>query len=223
MRKVILAFFVLLAAQAACARRPPKQQSAVEEFTAPAAPGKEEKWVEPEPAEEKKPEPPPPPPEPTSPPPEDGLGYKFGATKNESMRKCSKKGTWSKKGGNYGCSRGLESANIEGKPVLSFCDEKLCAVGTAIVVEGTDFAAWNARFEELKAELVKAHGPPTIESLNIGDECKSDKFVSCLDEGKASAEVTWKWKTGHRVSLTMAKKASGEGPSAIRFVSLTSG
>ncbi|MBK8999985.1 MAG: hypothetical protein IPM35_30070 [Myxococcales bacterium] len=112
---------------------------------------------------------------------------------------------------------------MAGKPVLSFCDEKLCAVGVAVVVEGADFAAWNAKLEELKAALVALHGAPTVESSNLANTCKNDTLVTCLNDGSATAEVTWKWKQGHRVSLTMSRKTSREGPSAIRFVSIVNG
>lgn len=224
MHRAICAPLLLLMALSACHRKPPKQQSAVEEFTAPAPPGQEEKWVEPEPKEEPKPEPPPPPPEPTSPPPEEGLGYKFGQSKTAVMQKCTQRGTWKKQGSSYTCSRPVKGVAFEGKPLLNFCDgDQLCAVGVAIVVEGGDFAAWNARFEELKQALVALHGPPTVEAVNVGDACKNETFLKCLDEGTASAELTWKWKQGHRVSLTMAKKKGDGGPSAIRFVSVVNG
>jgi len=223
MRSVIVVMSLLVAATPACRRRPPQQQNAAAAFTAPAPPGEEEKWTEPEPKDEPPP-PPPPPPEPTSPPPEDALGFTFGQTKTEAMRRCSRRGNWSKRDGNYHCSRPLEGVSVSGKPVLSFCNgDELCAVGTVLVVETSDWAAWSARFEELKQALVALHGAPTVDTLNVGDECKNESFLKCLDEGTASAEATWKWKAGHRVSLTMSKKKSGEGPSAIRLVSVVGG
>ncbi|MBK9001673.1 MAG: hypothetical protein IPM35_38620 [Myxococcales bacterium] len=224
MRRAILSTFIVLTVFPACYRKAKQQeQSAVEEFTAPAPPGQEEKWVAPEPKEEPKPEPPPPPPEPTSPPPEEGLGYNFGQDKNATMLKCTKRGTWGKRGGAYTCSRPVDGAAIPGKPVLSFCDEKLCAVGVAVVVETPDHAAWSARFEEMKAALVAKHGAPTVDAITVPDTCKNETFVKCLDDGSANAEATWNWKDGHRVTLTMSKKKSDDGPSAIRFVSIVNG
>jgi hypothetical protein len=225
MRSVIVVMSLLIAMSPACRRRPPQQQNAAAAFTAPAQPGEEEKWTEPEPEDEPPPPPPPPPPpEPTSPPPEEALGFTFGQSRNQSMRKCSRQGAWGKRDGNYYCSRALDGASVPGKPVLSFCeDDKLCAVGVVVVVDTSDWAAWNARFEELKQALVALHGAPTVDAVNVGEDCKNEGFVKCLDEGTASAEATWKWKQGHRVSLTMSKKKSGEGPSAIRLVSIVGG
>ena len=225
MQRAVLAIGSILVLQAACHPKPPKQKSGADDFTAPAPAGKEEKWTEPEEDEAPKPKPKPPPPlEPTSPPPAAGLGFEFGLAKDDAVRKCSKRGTWSKRGGSYTCSRPLEGASFPGKPVLSFCDQdKLCAVGVAIVVEGSDYAAWGARFEEMKQALVALHGPPTVETQNVADTCKNEGFVKCLDGGTASAEVTWKWKTGHRVTLSMKKKKGDDGPSAIRFVSIVNG
>lgn len=188
-------------------------------FSAPAPPGEEEKWEEPKAEAQPKAEPPPPP-VPTSPPPVEELGFAFGKTKTQTMGACTKRGTWSKRDGNYHCSKAPEGAQFPGKPVLSFCGDALCAIGLVVVVDGNDYASWNARFMEMKQALVDKHGPPTVDTQNVGAECQNEEFVKCLDEGKASAEATWSWKEGHRLSLTMSKKKSGEGPSAIRFVSI---
>jgi hypothetical protein len=221
MHKSIVALSLILAGLPACRRRPAKQPDAVAEFTQPAPAGQEEKWTEPEP--QKAPEPPPPPPEPTSPPPEQGLGFTFGLARDQTVRECSHRGSWSKKAGVYYCSRTPDESLFKGKPALSFCDDKLCAVGVAIEVETRDWEAWNARYQEMKKALIELHGPPTVENENVPEECKKDDVVKCLDDGSASAEATWNWKQGHRVSLTMSKKKSGEGPSAIRFVSIANG
>ena len=136
MRGVYLLLPLLLVPSAACHRKPAKNQSGLDEFTTPAPPGQEEKWVEPEPEDTPKPTPPPPPPEPTSAPPTDGLGFTLGHSKNDTMRKCSKRGTWGKRGESYTCSRGVDGAAIDGKPVLSFCGDSLCAVGVAVAGVG---------------------------------------------------------------------------------------
>lgn len=223
MKRAILAVGLTLALYPACHPRKPKQQhDSVADFTAPAAPGKEEKWVEPEPESPKPAPKPAPPPEPTSPAPEEALGFKFGKNKSDASRRCSKLGTWSKRGQSYTCSKAIEGASIPGKPLVSFCDDQLCAVGVAIKVEG-EYDAWSARFEELKQALVALHGPPTVDTLTVPDTCKKEGFVKCLEDGTASAEATWKWKDGHRVTLTMSKKKSAEGPPAIRFVSVVNG
>jgi len=225
MRRVIVALLLAAFVFPACRRKPAKAPSAAEAFTAPPPPGEEEKWTEPEPEKEAPPPEPPPPPEPTSPPPEHALGFTFGETKTQTMRHCTKRGTWGKKQGNYYCSRAVDGAEFPGKPILSFCgdDPTLCAVGVAIEVDTSDWAAWSARFEEMKQALVTAHGAPTVDTQTVDEACKGDEFVKCLDDGTASLEATWKWKQGHRVSLTMSKKKSGDGPSAIRFVSIVGG
>ena len=223
MRGVYLLLPLLLVPSAACHRKPAKNQSGLDEFTTPAPPGQEEKWVEPEPEDTPKPTPPPPPPEPTSAPPTDGLGFTLGHSKNDTMRKCSKGSTWGKRGESYTCSRGVDGAAIDGKPVLSFCGDSLCAVGVAVTVEGSEFAAWNARFDELKKALVALHGPATVDTQKIPDECKNETFTTCLDSGMAEFEATWVWKQGHKVSLTMKKKKTDDGPSAIRFVTISGG
>ncbi len=222
---LVLAPTLAVAVMVAPACRPPARAptSSVAEFTAPAAPGKEEKWAEPEPKkEEEKPKPaePPPSPDPTSPPPDGGLGYTFGESKNKAVGICSQRGAWSKKGNTYVCSKPTEGAIFTGKPVLSFCDEKLCAVGVAVVVETGDYEAWKKRWDEMKKILVDLHGPPGVDVTNIDEKCQNEGFSKCLDDGTASAEATWHWKEGHRVSLTMGKKKSGEGPSAIRFAAI---
>ena len=220
MRKTFLVLSLALVAPIGC-RPPAKPQPADNSaFNSPAPAGQEEKWTVPEPKEEPKPAEPPPPPEPTSPPPEAALGYTFGLNKQKTISACSQRGDWSKKGESYGCSKPLKEALFPGKPVLSFCDDKLCAVGVAVVVETPTYEAWNTRFEEMKKALVDLHGAPTVETTTVTDACKNDTFVKCMDDGTANTELTWKWKQGHRVSLTMGKKKSGEGPSAIRFVSI---
>jgi hypothetical protein len=215
----------LLVPAASCHRKnQQKELSGVEALHTPAEPGQEEKWTEPEPEEMPKPPPaPPPPPEPTSPPPTEALGFELGQGKEAAMRRCSKLGTWGKRGASYTCSRALKGASIEAKPLLSFCGEKLCAAGAAITIEAPDFESWNARFTELKAALVALHGAPTVDVVTVPDSCKNDTFVKCLDDGTANLEATWTWKAGHRVSLTMSKKKTDDGPSAIRFVSVVGG
>ncbi|MBK7585707.1 MAG: hypothetical protein IPI67_36660 [Myxococcales bacterium] len=80
--------------------------------------------------------------------------------------------------------------------------------------------SWNDRFVEMKQTLVKQHGPPTVEKQTVSAECQSERFVQCMDDGSASVEATWQWNEGHRVSLTMSRKKSGDGPSAIRYTSV---
>ncbi|MCK6532202.1 MAG: hypothetical protein L6Q84_04445 [Polyangiaceae bacterium] len=223
MRGLFLILPILLVPLSACHKKPAKHQSSIDDFVAPAPPGKEEKWVEPEPEDTPKPAPPPAPPEPTSPPPKEGLGFTFGQPVKDSKKLCSKNGTWSKKAERYTCSRAVEGASIPGKPMLSFCGDALCAVGVAVTVEGSEYTAWNARFEELKKALVTLHGPPTVDTQKIPDECKNETFTTCLDSSMAEFEATWVWKTGHKVSLTMRKKKADDGPSAIRFVSISGG
>ena len=44
--------------------------------------------------------------------------------------------------------------------------------------------------------------------------------IISMDDGKASMEASWEWKEGHKVTLKMSKKQSGDGPSAIRYVAV---
>ena len=125
MRGLFLILPILLVPLSACHKKPAKNQSSIDDFVAPAPPGKEEKWVEPEPEDTPKPAPPPAPPEPTSPPPKEGLGFTFGQPVKDSKKLCSKNGTWSKKAERYTCSRAVEGASIPGKPMLSFCGDAL--------------------------------------------------------------------------------------------------
>jgi hypothetical protein len=223
MQKLCVTCLGLVVLVSAC--RPPRagQSSQVQDFDAPAPPGQEEKWTESEPEAEAKPEKPPEPPPPaapTSPPPDSGLGFNFGMTKTKAVGVCSQRGTWSKHEGVYNCSKTPEGSFFEGKPVLIFCGDKLCAVGLATVVDAKDYPTWKARYDDMKQVLVGLHGPPTVETTNVDAKCQTDQFVQCMDDGTATVEATWNWKEGHRVSLTMGKKKSGEGPSAIRFTSM---
>ncbi len=182
-----------------------------------------EKEPEPEPEEEeKKPPPPPPAPKgPTSPAPDNALGFAFGEPHKEVMAACTGSGkTWHKHAPTYSCSSALEGAAFDGEAVLNFCKFRLCGVGMVVVVEGKDYAAWSARYAKMRDTLVEKFGPPTEEQTNVPKDCQNDGFVACMDDGRASVEATWEWKEGHKVSLKMSKKQSGEGPSAIRYVAV---
>lgn len=211
-----LFFFLALVAGALPACRRPPPPSAQPAFTpAPAPRTAEEPEAEPEPAEPA----PPPPAKPSSPPPAGEAGFRFGLTRKEAMNACSTRAVWRREGTNYACTEALEDPGIAGSPVLSFCDDQLCAIGVAHVPEAGDWASWNQAFEKTREALVARHGAPTATSEQIPDDCKNDQFVQCLDAGRAHKEVSWQWDR-HLVSLRMSKKKSGDGPSAIRFVSI---
>jgi hypothetical protein len=134
------------------------------------------------------------------------------------MAACTTRAVWRRVGTNYACTEPLEDTGFPGSPVLSFCDDRVCAIGIAVTPPASDFQSWNAAFTQLRAVLVARHGEPTSMDEQIPEECKGDKFVGCLDAGTAKRELTWKWDV-HVVTLRMSKKQSG-GPSAIRYVSM---
>jgi hypothetical protein len=68
--------------------------------------------------------------------------------------------------------------------------------------------------------LIGRYGAATKSDEQIPDDCKGESFVACLDAGKARAEDLWQWEAGHKVVLRMSQKSSGEGPPAIRLISL---
>ena len=202
----------------ACRRRLPPNHAGTAAMPAPtSAPEPEPDETEPE--EEKKPPPPPPPPKPASPPPSGEAGFAFGLSRKDAMNVCTTKAVWRREGQNYACTDAVEDPGFGGSPVLSFCDDRLCAIGVAIAPEATDWITWDQAFTKMRSVLVTRHGEPTTTNEQIPDDCKNAQFVSCLDSGRAQKELTWKWD-GHVVILRMSKKRSSDGPSAIRFVSM---
>lgn len=190
----------------------PQQFSAKEE---------EALWDEPK----KKEEPPPPaeptgPVKPTSPPPDGVGGFKFGQPRKEAQAMCTAaKGKWKKTKQTYTCSKSPEDAGMDGGPVLSFCEEKLCAIGIAFTPDVPGFPAWDEIFTKVKTQLVAKHGEPTVSTDTVTEECKDDKFVVCMEANGVEKEATWQWDN-HTVSLRMSKKKVGDGPPAIRFTSV---
>jgi hypothetical protein len=178
-------------------------------------------WEEPK----KKEEPPPPaepagPVKPTSPPPDGIGGFKFGQARKEAQAMCTAaKGKWKKTKQTYTCSKAPEDAGLEGAPVLSFCEEKLCAIGIAYTPDVPEFPAWDAIYTKVKDSLVSKHGEPTVNSDTVTEECKNEKFVVCMEVNGVEKEVSWQWDT-HTVSLRMSKKKVGDGPPAIRLTSV---
>jgi len=214
--RFLVCLLVMAAALPGC-RRQTNNVNAPPSFT----PEEEEAlWQEP-----KKPEPPPEPteppapPKPTSPPPEGAAGFKFGQSKKDAMATCTLKGTWKRAKPNYSCSKPAEDAGLEGPPVLSFCDDKVCAIGIAYTPDVPEFPAWDVAYTKMKDLLVSKHGEPTTAVDTVTDDCKNEKFVVCMEAGSAEKEVTWLWDN-HFVSLRMSKKKTGDGPPAIRFVSI---
>jgi hypothetical protein len=210
--RVVLVCALMLAALPGCR---PRQAPSWSPAWTPAQKAEEEEESEPEPP------PPPPPPEatkPTSPPPRAEAGFVFGQTRKQAMSSCTTRAVWRRVDGNYACTEPVESPGFEGSPVLSFCDDSLCAVGIAVTPPTTDFQSWDAAFARMRAVLVQRHGEPTRSDEQIPDECKSDKLVECLDSGAAKRELSWQWDA-HVVLLRMSRKHGG-GPSAIRFVSM---
>lgn len=198
-------------------RRPPPRQPALEETAAPIVPPK----PPPEESEEEdKPPPPPPPPKPTSPPPTGDAGFTFGQARKDAYKACTKKATWKRYEEYWSCTKPLEDPGFEGTPVLGFCDDVLCAIGYSLVPEETLFETWNAAYTKIREVLVARHGAPTTQSEQLPDDCKNEGFVECLTSGKARAEASWIWDEGHKVTLSMGPKKSGEGPVAIRVVSV---
>ncbi len=135
------------------------------------------------------------------------------------MNACTVKGTWRRVKPNFACTKPVEDTGFGGSPVLSFCDDKLCAIGIAITPEATDFETWNQSFVKVRDVLVARHGEPTTSTETVPDECKNEKFVVCLESGTAEKELTWVWDA-HLVSLRMSKKKTSDGPPAIRLVSM---
>ncbi len=208
-----LAFFALgLVSLAACRRPPPPpvyqplrdpNPAEVEEDEEPPAP---------------KPAPPPPPAKPTSAPPSAEAGFAFGLSRRDAMNLCSTRGVWRRVGENYSCTKPLEDAGLPGGPVLSFCNDAMCAIGIAYTPEGTDYGVWSEAFSKMREVLVARHGEPTEVEEQVPDECKTERIVECLEAGRASQQLLWRWDD-HVVRLTLSKKRAGEGPAAIRFVS----
>ncbi|MCA9592426.1 MAG: hypothetical protein KC776_03920 [Myxococcales bacterium] len=219
MRLALLLSSVVVLSLTACHRQEKKGSSFADTFADPAPPGQEEKWEAPEPEEAAPAPEPPPPPTPTSPPPTTALGFTFGATKADTMRACTKKGTWSRSGESYSCSRAPDGS-LSGKPLLAFCGDALCAIGIAVTPKENDWNTWNTQYTALKQSLVEKHGAPTTATDDVAAECQNEEFVTCLKDGKANAEAIWLWKEGHRVSIRMSQKQSSDGPPAIRFVSM---
>ncbi len=216
--RLVLSLLVLIALLPACRRRQPPHQAGLE--PAPVVTTEPEK-AEPEPEEPKQEPaaPAPAPAAPTSPPPASEAGFSFGMAKRDAMNRCSVKGVWRRDGQNYACTLAPEDPGFEGSPVVSFCNDVVCAVGIAVTPSATDFATWDQTFGKMQAALVARHGEPTSKNDQIPDDCKNDSFVACLDDGRALRELSWQWDT-HVVTLRMSKRKSGDGPSAIRFVSM---
>ena len=163
---------------------------------------------------------PPPPPKPTSPPPTAEGGFEFGLPRKKAFAACTTKHVWKRHGEHWSCTKPLEDMGFGTSPVLNFCDDVLCGVGMVVTVAESDWESWNKAFSAIRSRLVERHGQPTTSEEQIPPECRNEQFVECLKAGKASAEATWKWDEGHVVSIRMSKKKSGEGPAAIRFVSI---
>jgi hypothetical protein len=134
------------------------------------------------------------------------------------MNLCSTKATWRREGTNYACTAVIESPGFDGTPVLSFCNDSLCAIGIAVTPSAPDWQTWDQSFTKMRDALIAKHGQPVTVADQIPDDCKNEKFQQCLEQGKAERELSWTWDT-HVTSLRMSRKKSGEGPAAIRFVS----
>lgn len=214
----LVCLLLLAVALPGCRRQNKNAEAAPTDFT----PQEEEAlWEEPKKEEEKpaEPEAPPAPPKPTSPPPEGIAGFKFGQSKKDAQSACTMKGTWKRAKTNYTCSKAAEDPGLAGAPIVSFCDDKVCAIGIAYTPDVPDFAAWEAAYIKMKDLLVQKHGEPTTNTDTVTDDCKNDKFVVCMESGTAEKEVSWQWDN-HVVTLRMSKKKQGDGPPAIRFVSM---
>jgi hypothetical protein len=214
MRSWILLGGLVLVALPACRRPPPMATSTPPPPAKTSEPEAEEEQQTEEPA----PAPPPPPTKPTSPAPAGEAGFQFGLSRKESFSLCTSKATWRRDGQNYACSAVVESPGFDGAPVLSFCSDKLCAIGIAVTPAAPDYQTWDQTFIKMRDALVAKHGEPTTLSDKIPDDCRNEKFQECLTSGKAERELTWTWDA-HVVSLRMSKKKSGDGSPAIRFIS----
>jgi hypothetical protein len=190
----------------------PQQFSAAEE---------EALWEEPAKKEEAPPpEEPKGPVKPTSPPPDGVGGFKFGQARKEAQAMCTAaKGKWKKTKQTYTCSKPPEDAGLDGPTVLSFCEDKVCAIGIAFTPDVPEFPAWDAIYVKVKDQLVAKHGEPTVNTDTVTEECKNEKFVVCMEVNGVEKEVNWQWDN-HTVSLRMSKKKVGDGPPAIRLTSV---
>jgi hypothetical protein len=211
--RIVPVLVCLLVALPACRRPKP---------TTTGMPAPTPTHSEPEPEDDEPapapPAPPPPPAKPTSPAPTAEAGFAFGLSHRDSMNLCSTKATWRREGTNYACTAAVESPGFDGTPVLSFCDDRLCAIGIALTPSAPDWQAWDQTFTKMRDALIAKHGAPVTVADQIPDDCKNEKFQQCLEQGKAERELSWTWDT-HVTSLRMSRKKSGEGPAAIRFVS----
>lgn len=224
MQRLLTSFAFMCLAFAAC-RRPQPAGGPVQvppglSLDEPESPPAEDDDDSDQAVTTKPPPAPPKPSAPTVPPPTKMAGFNFGQSRADAWQACSKKGTWKRYGEHWLCTKPLVDPGFQGSPVLSFCDDKVCAIGFAIVPDSADYKTWSATFEKIRQILIGRYGAATKSEEQIPDDCKGENFVDCLDAGKARAESLWQWTAGHKVVLRMSQKSSGEGPPAIRLVSL---
>ncbi len=149
----------------------------------------------------------------SEPAPTGGGGYDFGASGEQARATCSaRRGVWKSHPDGGACVERHDAAGASKLSIVEFCERKLCRVHTLAVFDDPSAKVWLTAFEHLRRELVRRHGAPDEQAIELPAECEQ-ALAECVKNGSASAALAWRWPDGHSILLRLGR--AGEVPAAI--------
>ncbi len=149
--------------------------------------------------------------------PKGAAGFLFGESASVAEDRCRARGfDWSVGAGYGRCTGAPVDTGFGGEVAVRFCGDRLCGVVLSSTPPAHDSKAWIAAFARLRAVLEGKYGKPFHNDAQIPTDCRDD-VLPCLDDARASVEVTWSWHGGRRIALRMGKLDDKSGDNAIRL------
>jgi len=145
--------------------------------------------------------------------PTGGAGFDFGADSTKVRARCAEQqGKFEQSGEVSTCVAGHPEAGATLVTLVEYCHGAACRIHSLVTLERRDAESWLVPYEQLRRKLQAEFGTPDDSQNEFPADC-ADDFAGCVQSGKASAKLSWKWGDGHAVMLAVA--ATDQIPAAI--------
>jgi hypothetical protein len=138
-------------------------------------------------------------------PPTGGAGFDFGADAKTVRAKCSEQhGKFEQSGAVSTCVARHPEVGATLITLVEYCHTAACRIHSVVTIDKRDAESWLVPYEQLRRKLHEQFGTPEDNDSNFPADC-ADDFAGCVESGKASAKLRWRWGDGHAVMLAVGR------------------
>lgn len=147
-------------------------------------------------------------------PPTGAGGFVFGADLASGNQACVNQGFRpGHVAGNHLCHGIHPDIGIKGITYLTTCSDKLCEIDMIAPIPESEDEVILKQWRDLKWRISQRYGSPYDQEL-IPDRCRGH-LRKCVASSEGAAHITWRWRTGHTVSLHLV---ANDGEAVLRLV-----